>query len=290
MPDDFVRFENRNLSLVELLAFRVYLEADDLVPLLFDRLANFLGSHSLRFVRLTLRFVLHRLLLRLGVLVRLFVFGAAVATALVPAQVALVLPVVVDEVQHHFVVVELQEAKQVVFNFLASVESYLAQLVVRQVQLVLHLVYRLGALAHLHRRLPRHTNRIYQVGDQEFGGVKLALTEMLVEIHGEVGERVKDRPVAFSANLHGGDPLLARRVLKVEDLLGVFVFVKPEADLALDEVEANENTARSRVVESLHYLLLAERVVRAQVDVLAADRADYLPVVHSVAECHVRQH
>ena len=67
------------------------------------------------------------------------------------------------------------------------------------------------------------------------------------------------------------------------------VLVEPEFYLTMVEIKTNENWSRRRVVESLHCLFLAERIESANVDVLAANRADDLPEMHSRAERHIGQ-
>ena len=67
------------------------------------------------------------------------------------------------------------------------------------------------------------------------------------------------------------------------------VLVKPEFYLTMIEIKANENWSRRCVVESLHHLFLAQRIESANIDILAANRTDDLPEMHTWAERHVGQ-
>jgi hypothetical protein len=56
------------------------------------------------------------------------------------------------------------------------------------------------------------------------------------------------------------------------------------------QVEANKNGPGCCRVKSLHFFFMANWVINADEDVLAADRTNDLPAVHARAKRHVRQH
>lgn len=116
---------------------------------------------------------------------------------------------------------------------------------------------------------------------------ELLLRHVVSEVSWQARKRIQLHLILLSANFDGWDPELARLVVEFHDFMAHELFIEPKFDESIDQVQADEHSSGSRVVECFHCFLSGRRAVSSEVDVLAAKGANNLPAVDSVAQTHV---